>query len=184
MVIARVDLLCNAFVCQNCEIKGYHCLQGSLTDECDVGLLSLLWGGSQESSGPQTLKPSVSTGMSNSSTGTKIHQCPVCPYSTYVSTNLHSHLRTHTGEKPFPCPKCSYRATTKSNLKKHLVVHTGERPYTCPHCSYNCNDTGHLKRHIGTHFFNRTSFNCSLCSYQADCENALITHVTWAHKKS
>ncbi|KAK7077452.1 hypothetical protein SK128_017916 [Halocaridina rubra] len=80
--------------------------------------------------------------------GCKIHRCPYCSYSSYVSTNLQNHMRTHTGEKPYPCPKCSYSATTKDNLKKHIFIHTGEKPFPCSLCSYSTTTKGYLKRHV------------------------------------
>ncbi|XP_063864244.1 longitudinals lacking protein, isoforms H/M/V-like isoform X7 [Scylla paramamosain] len=82
------------------------------------------------------------------STHNKRHQCSFCSYTTYVTTNLTNHMRTHTGEKPFSCPFCTYCATTKDNLKKHYRIHTGEKPFACEYCPYRSTTKGYLKRHM------------------------------------
>ena len=52
----------------------------------------------------------------------RVHQCQVCPYTTYHSPSLKRHLRTHTGERPFACSFCSYRCKQKAHLKSHLML--------------------------------------------------------------
>ena len=36
----------------------------------------------------------------------KLLQCPHCPYSTKISSNLKYHICSHTGEKPYSCNEC------------------------------------------------------------------------------
>nr|XP_053628127.1 zinc finger protein 513-like [Cherax quadricarinatus] len=84
-------------------------------------------------------------------TSRKLHQCPVCPYTTTNRSHWIVHYRTHTGEKPYACPYCSYEAVANSDLKRHIRIHTGEKPFSCPHCSYQTAVSTSLKRHILTH---------------------------------
>ncbi|XP_047492014.1 zinc finger protein 513-like [Penaeus chinensis] len=81
----------------------------------------------------------------------KIHQCPVCPYTTPNRSHWIVHCRTHTGEKPYSCSYCPYEAVAKSDLKRHIRIHTGEKPFSCPHCPYQTAVSASLKRHILTH---------------------------------
>nr|XP_027228096.1 zinc finger protein 513-like [Penaeus vannamei] len=80
--------------------------------------------------------------------GTKIHQCPFCPYTTIRSTHLTRHICTHTGEKPFGCPHCPFRAAQMDSLKTHIRTHTGEKPFACDHCPYRSTQKVHLQSHI------------------------------------
>ncbi|XP_045582583.1 protein bric-a-brac 1 isoform X16 [Procambarus clarkii] len=84
-------------------------------------------------------------------TSRKLHQCPVCPYTTSNRSHWIVHYRTHTGEKPYACPYCPYEAVANSDLKRHIRIHTGEKPFSCPHCSYQTAVSTSLKRHILTH---------------------------------
>ncbi|XP_037796490.1 zinc finger protein 677-like [Penaeus monodon] len=68
--------------------------------------------------------------------GTKIHQCLYCSYTSTLKCNMLRHERTHTGEKPFPCPHCNFRCSQNSDLKKHIRIHTGEKPFACSLCPY------------------------------------------------
>lgn len=62
-------------------------------------------------------------------------QCPSCPYRSYYSTHVRSHIMAkHTGEKPFQCSVCAKRFTQKTNLITHLRIHTGEKPFYCSVC--------------------------------------------------
>ncbi|XP_037798653.1 zinc finger and BTB domain-containing protein 7A-like isoform X14 [Penaeus monodon] len=85
------------------------------------------------------------------STTYKIHQCPYCPYSSNVTTNLRNHLHTHTGEKPYSCPFCSFSFATKDRLKTHIRTHTGEKPFECSVCPYRSSRKDSLKNHMLTH---------------------------------
>ena len=81
----------------------------------------------------------------------KLHQCPVCSYSTPLRSNLVIHHRTHTGEKPFACNFCPYVSVSKSDLVKHIRTHTGEKPYSCPKCPYQTAISCNLKKHMSIH---------------------------------
>ncbi|XP_066970918.1 longitudinals lacking protein, isoforms H/M/V-like isoform X11 [Macrobrachium rosenbergii] len=133
------------------------------------------WSRNQGTRGPTTATPATNV---VSSGGAKLYQCSYCPYSTYVSTNLHSHVRTHTGEKPYPCSQCSYRATTRCNLKRHYLVHATEKPQS--QVSY----PGNMKTQYESHMSMPTyvnCFDCSFCHFQASSQNMLMAHVASAH---
>nr|XP_027228097.1 zinc finger protein 208-like [Penaeus vannamei] len=117
--------------------------------------------------------PSAGKGLVS---GGKIHQCPSCPYSTNITTNLKKHIRTHTGERPFPCPYCPFRAIQEENLKVHIRTHTGEKPYACPHCPFHASKKANLKRHINTHTGVKT-LNCKYCPYRCLDINMLNEHL-------
>ncbi|XP_064092615.1 protein tramtrack, beta isoform-like isoform X25 [Macrobrachium nipponense] len=89
--------------------------------------------------------------MERNPTAMKVHQCPVCPYSTTHRSHWTVHCRIHTGEKPYCCQYCPYKTVGSSDLRKHLRTHTGEKPFTCPYCSYNSAHSISLKRHIKTY---------------------------------
>lgn len=128
--------------------------------------------GDQRASWRSSLGPGAGIGTHN-----KMHQCSFCPYTTYVTTNLNNHMRTHTGEKPFSCPLCTYCATTKDNLKKHYLIHTGEKPFACEHCQYRTTTKGYLKRHMLVHSNERLRrCTCAVCGYCAATEDDLFQH--------
>ncbi|XP_069998997.1 oocyte zinc finger protein XlCOF26 [Penaeus vannamei] len=83
--------------------------------------------------------------------GTKIHQCLYCSYTSTLKCNLLRHERTHTGEKPFPCPHCNFRCSQNSDLKKHIRIHTGEKPFACSLCPYRSSRKESLRSHMRTH---------------------------------
>ncbi|XP_042233791.1 zinc finger protein 513-like [Homarus americanus] len=56
----------------------------------------------------------------NTAVSRKLHQCPVCPYTTTNRSHWIVHYRTHTGEKPYSCPYCPYEAVANSDLKRHI----------------------------------------------------------------
>ncbi|XP_064093084.1 longitudinals lacking protein, isoforms H/M/V-like isoform X42 [Macrobrachium nipponense] len=85
----------------------------------------------------------------------KLHVCRYCPYSTRITTNLITHLRTHTGEKPFACDSCPYSTTTKESLTRHIRTHTGEKPYVCPYCPYRSSEKGRLNKHLVSRHSNK-----------------------------
>lgn len=83
--------------------------------------------------------------------GYKLHQCPVCPYSTPNGNHMQYHMRSHTGEKPYSCCYCPYRAAQKTHLKTHMRTHTGEKPYACDKCDFRAAQTGNLRKHLAKH---------------------------------
>ena len=147
------------------------------------------WSGNQGSRGTSTYTSSpvtaaaTTTANVNSSVSSKLYQCQYCPYTSYVSTNLHNHIRTHTGEKPFPCSQCSYRATTRCNLKRHYMIHLSERntarSYVPPSGALKSQYEGY---NIPLHT-NRNFFSCTFCSFQTDDQNVLMTHMASGHNK-
>ncbi|XP_064093058.1 longitudinals lacking protein, isoforms H/M/V-like isoform X18 [Macrobrachium nipponense] len=80
--------------------------------------------------------------------GSKVHQCPYCPYVTVRSTHLTRHICTHTGEKPYSCSQCPFRAAQMDSLKTHLRTHTGEKPFACEFCPYRSTQKVHLQSHV------------------------------------
>ncbi|XP_064092619.1 protein tramtrack, beta isoform-like isoform X29 [Macrobrachium nipponense] len=83
-------------------------------------------------------------------TSKKIHQCPLCPYSTAKRYNLIVHYRTHTGEKPYACTYCTFVSVSKSDLVKHIRTHTGEKPFACPKCPFQTARNCNLKYHLAS----------------------------------
>lgn len=79
-----------------------------------------------------TTSTKITTSLPSSSSSVKLVQCPYCPYSTAVVTNLKNHMLTHTGETPFACPLCPYRAKQKGNVKRHMMIH-----HSCDKSSQN-----------------------------------------------
>ncbi|CAL1299931.1 unnamed protein product [Larinioides sclopetarius] len=53
----------------------------------------------------------------------KIHQCPICTYTSINTSHLRDHILRHTGQKPHQCHVCNKFSRTKSDLKKHLLTH-------------------------------------------------------------
>jgi hypothetical protein len=49
--------------------------------------------------------------------------CWQCSYSTYSTSNIKDHVRTHTGDKPFKCDLCDSHFTTAGGLRSHKKVH-------------------------------------------------------------
>ncbi|XP_047492013.1 zinc finger protein 567-like [Penaeus chinensis] len=106
--------------------------------------------GSSEGISRKHLWSNVSNSNSYPS-GTKIHQCLYCSYTSTLKCNLLRHERTHTGEKPFPCPHCNFRCSQNSDLKKHIRIHTGEKPFACSLCPYRSSRKESLRSHMRTH---------------------------------
>lgn len=110
-----------------------------------------------EMSTTEAAKSILSAGMgtrgpsTNVSSTYKVHQCPICPYSTPNGNHMQYHMRAHTGEKPFSCPYCTYRAAQKTHLKTHMRTHTGEKPYACHKCDFRAAQTGNLRKHLAKH---------------------------------
>ncbi|XP_064093076.1 zinc finger protein 513-like isoform X34 [Macrobrachium nipponense] len=109
-----------------------------------------VWQNDKVAGGTYAYRSSSDNSLTPSSS-VKIHQCPICQYSTSVITHMKRHIRCHTGERPFSCTHCSYSCATKENLKKHIRTHTGEKPYFCPHCPYRSSRTDSLKIHMFQH---------------------------------
>ncbi|XP_066970911.1 longitudinals lacking protein, isoforms H/M/V-like isoform X5 [Macrobrachium rosenbergii] len=99
----------------------------------------------------------ASGNVTSLTSGIKIHQCPLCSYSTPNANHLQYHMRAHTGEKPFSCPYCPYRASQKTHLKTHMRTHTGEKPYACNMCDFRAAQTGNLRKHIAKHHYSSSS---------------------------
>ncbi|XP_063609186.1 zinc finger protein 782-like, partial [Penaeus indicus] len=118
--------------------------------------------------------PSAGKGLVS---GGKIHQCPSCPYSTNITTNLKKHIRTHTGERPFPCPYCPFRAIQEENLKVHIRTHTGEKPYACPHCPFHVGLEGDDQRPGGRGNVGPKKQQCPYCPYSTNFTTNLRTHM-------
>lgn len=112
---------------------------------------------------------------SRSEATAKLHQCPICAYSTFRKDSMIRHIRTHTGEKPYSCVHCSYSAKTKDKLIQHVRIHTGEKPYLCPYCPCRFSSKTYLTTHVRVHTGEKP-YACSLCPYRSAQRSTLVTH--------
>ncbi|XP_069173771.1 zinc finger and BTB domain-containing protein 7A isoform X13 [Procambarus clarkii] len=106
----------------------------------------------------------------------KVHQCPICAYSTDRKDSMTRHIRSHTGEKPFTCSYCTYCATTKDKLIQHIRIHTGEKPYACPFCPLHFALKNNLKTHTRIHTGEKP-YACPICPYRSAQRTSLVGHI-------
>ena len=60
------------------------------------------------------------------------HQCPVCGRYFARLWHLKRHMNIHLAVKPFNCPYCPHSANVKSNLQVHIRNIHGDLPLSSP----------------------------------------------------
>jgi len=114
-------------------------------------------------------------------------QCPHCPYSSKISTDLNRHIqRTHTEETVTTCPYC---AKTTKNIKRHLKINKCDRPeekvfahIKCDRCDKTFSSKEHMKRHIKRIHDKILDIHCLQCDYKTYSNFNLRIHVTRVHE--
>lgn len=114
-------------------------------------------------------------------------QCPHCPYSSKISTDLNRHIqRTHTEETVTTCPYC---AKTTKNIKRHLKINKCDRPeekvfahIKCDRCDKTFSSKEHMKRHIKRIHDKILDVHCLQCDYKTYSNFNLRIHVTRVHE--
>jgi len=114
-------------------------------------------------------------------------QCPHCPYSSKISTDLNRHIqRTHTEETVTTCPYC---AKTTKNIKRHLKINKCDRPeekvfaqIKCDRCDKTFSSKEHMKRHIKRIHDKILDIHCAQCDYKTYSNFNLRIHVTRVHE--
>ncbi|EEC07665.1 zinc finger protein, putative [Ixodes scapularis] len=103
------------------------------------------------------------------------YQCLLCPYSSYLKTNLTRHEKTHTGEKPFKCSTCQQTFSQKAHVRHHQWVHTGERPFSCGICHKTFIQKVHLTAHGRVHTGEKP-YRCGTCGKVFSERSSLTAH--------
>ena len=116
-----------------------------------------------------------------------IQNCPHCPYTTRISTDLARHIRrTHTEETVTTCPYC---AKTTKNIKRHLQQNRCDKPeekpvisVKCDRCDKTFSSKEHMKRHVKRVHDKILDVPCPHCDYKTYCNFNLRIHVTRVHE--
>eukprot|EP00092_Neocalanus_flemingeri_P016180 GFUD01017512.1.p1 GENE.GFUD01017512.1~~GFUD01017512.1.p1 ORF type:complete len:584 (+),score=127.38 GFUD01017512.1:160-1911(+) len=114
-------------------------------------------------------------------------QCPHCPYSSKISTDLNRHIqRTHTEDTVTTCPYC---AKTTKNIKRHLKINKCDKPeekvfahIKCDRCDKTFSSKEHMKRHIKRIHDKILDIHCLQCDYKTYSNFNLRIHVTRVHE--
>ena len=116
-----------------------------------------------------------------------IQNCPHCPYTTRITTDLARHVRrTHTEETVTTCPYC---AKTTKNIKRHLQQNRCDKPeervvisVKCDRCDKTFSSKEHMKRHVKRVHDKILDVPCPHCDYKTYCNFNLRIHVTRVHE--
>ncbi|XP_026688632.1 zinc finger protein 317-like [Diaphorina citri] len=115
--------------------------------------------------------------------------CFQCTYSTYSSTHLKDHVRTHTGEKPYKCDFCTREFITGTHLRKHLK--SAHNQYNFVLESLSCRYCGNVLPpdvlEIATHCqvchymprpdLFRNKYVCYQCTYKTYSRSHIVDHI-------
>ncbi|KAH8377226.1 hypothetical protein KR093_004319 [Drosophila rubida] len=83
--------------------------------------------------------------------GGRPNQCPHCPRSFEMRSELGIHLQIHTSNLLYKCCYCPNSFSHKSIYTLHMFGHTGQFPYQCTECKSGFLRQFEYKKHLQLH---------------------------------